>query len=197
MERNQTHNDSVPRMQAEEARLRTLLLQGLAGDAKAYQECLHGMGAHLRAFFKRRLASLPDEVEDLVQETLLALHNQRHTYQSDQPLTAWVHAIARYKLIDLFRARGRRDALNDPLDDDLQVFASSDTDASDARRDLGRLLEQLPDHQRLPIVHMKLEGLSVIETAQATGMSESAVKVGVHRGLKALAALLGVRGVSP
>ena len=193
LERNQTQRDGVHRMQAEEDRLRTLLLLGLTGDAKAYQACLQGMGAHLRAFFKRRLASLPSEVEDLVQETLLALHNQRHTYHSDQPLTAWVHAIARYKLVDLFRARGRRDALNDPLDDDLQVFASSDTDACDARRDLGRLLEQLPDHQRLPIVHMKLEGLSVIETAQATGMSESAVKVGVHRGLKALAAMIGMK----
>lgn len=193
LERNQTQRDGVHRMQAEEDRLRALLLLGLAGDAKAYQACLHGMGAHLRAFFKRRLASLPSEVEDLVQETLLALHNQRHTYHREQPLTAWVHAIARYKLVDLFRARGRRDALNDPLDDDLQIFASSDTDASDARRDLGRLLERLPDHQRLPIVHMKLEGLSVIETAQATGMSESAVKVGVHRGLKALAALIGVK----
>ncbi len=193
MERNQTQSDGVQRMQAEEDRLRTLMLRGLTGDARAYQECLQGMGAHLRAFFNRRLASLPSEVEDLVQETLLALHNQRHTYQYDQPLTAWVHAIARYKLVDLFRARGRRDSLNDPLDDDLQVFASSDHDACDARRDLGRLLEQLPDHQRLPIVHMKLEGLSVIETAQATGMSESAVKVGVHRGLKALAALIGMK----
>ena len=74
--------------------------------------------------------------------------------------------------------------MHEPLEDDLLVFAASDTDASDARRDLGRLLEQLPDHQRLPILHMKLEGLSVIETAQVTGMSESAVKVGVHRGLK-------------
>ena len=37
---------------------------------------------------------------------------------------------------------------------------------------------------------MKLEGLSVAETARATGMSEAAVKVGVHRGLKALAALI-------
>jgi RNA polymerase sigma-70 factor (ECF subfamily) len=108
-----------------------------------------------------------------------------------------VHAIARYKLVDLFRARGSREALHQPLEDDLLVFAASDTDASDARRDLGKLLEQLPDHQRLPILHMKLEGLSVIETAQATGMSESAVKVGVHRGLKALAALLGVQGVKP
>jgi RNA polymerase sigma-70 factor (ECF subfamily) len=190
-------SETIARLKTGEDRLRGLFVQGLAGDASAYQAFLKDMGAHLRAFSKRRLASLPDDIEDLVQETLLALHNQRHTYQSNQPLTAWVHAIARYKLVDLFRARGSREALHQPLEDDLLVFAASDTDASDARRDLGKLLEQLPDHQRLPILHMKLEGLSVIETAQATGMSESAVKVGVHRGLKALAALLGVQGVKP
>lgn len=179
-------------MQAGEDRLRALLMQGLAGEPTAYQQFLKAVSAHLRAFFKRRLTSLPDEVEDLVQDTLLALHNQRHTYQSERPLTAWVHAIARYKLIDLHRSRGVREALHDPLDDDLQVFAASHTEACDARRDLGRLLGRLPDHQRLPIMHMKLEGLSVTETATATGMSESAVKVGVHRGLKALAALIGM-----
>jgi RNA polymerase sigma-70 factor (ECF subfamily) len=192
-----TNSETIARLKTGEDRLRALFVQGLAGDASAYQTFLKDMSAHLRAFFKRRLASLPDDIEDLVQETLLALHNQRHTYQSNQPLTAWVHAIARYKLVDLFRARGARESLHEPLEDDLLVFAASDTDASDARRDLGKLLEQLPDHQRLPILHMKLEGLSVIETAQATGMSESAVKVGVHRGLKALAALLGVQGVKP
>jgi RNA polymerase sigma-70 factor (ECF subfamily) len=189
------NHDNMVRMQAGEDLLRSQLLQGLDGDAVAYQAFLKDMSAHLRAFFKRRLLSLPDEIEDLVQETLLALHNQRHTYQSSQPLTAWVYAIARYKLIDLFRSRGSRESLHDPLEDDFQLFAASDTDACDARRDLGYLLEQLPDNQRLPIVHMKLEGLSVIETAQATGMSESAVKVGVHRGLKALAALIGIGGV--
>jgi RNA polymerase sigma-70 factor (ECF subfamily) len=192
MDSNQAAGKVSTRMQEGEDKLRALLLQGLAGDAGAYQRCLKDLGAHLRAFFRRRMASLPDDIEDLVQETLLAVHNQRHTYQSNQPLTAWVHAIARYKLVDLFRSRGVREALNDPLDDELQVFAASDLDASDARRDLGQLLSQLPDHMRLPIMHMKLEGLSVIETAQATGMSESAVKVGVHRGLKALAALIGV-----
>jgi RNA polymerase sigma-70 factor (ECF subfamily) len=192
MDSNQAAGKVSTRMQEGEDKLRALLLQGLAGDAGAYQRCLKDLGAHLRAFFRRRMASLPDDIEDLVQETLLAVHNQRHTYQSNQPLTAWVHAIARYKLVDLFRSRGVREALNDPLDDELQVFAASDLDASDARRDLGQLLSQLPDHMRLPIMHMKLEGLSVIETAQATGMSESAVKVGVHRRLKALAALIGV-----
>jgi RNA polymerase sigma factor (sigma-70 family) len=173
-----------------EAALRSLFLRGLAGDAAAYREFLQKLSAHLRAFLGKRLFGWPDEVEDLVQECLLAMHNQRHTYQSDQPLTAWVHAIARYKMIDLLRAKSAREALHDPLDDDLAVFAESAIDASDARRDIGDLLQTLPERQRLPIVHVKLEGLSVAETASLTGMSESAVKVGIHRGLKALAARL-------
>lgn len=179
-----------PRGSASEARLRELLVRGLAGDAPAYHDFLQELGAHLRAFFRRRLASLPDELEDLVQETLLAVHNQRHTYDPGQPLTAWVHAIAKYKLVDLLRRRAGREFRNDPLDDAADVLAHSDTDDAAARIDLAKLLQQLPDRQRLPIVHMKLEGLSVVETARLTGMSESAVKVGVHRGLKALAAMI-------
>lgn len=166
------------------------MIDGMAGDTAAYHGFLKELSTHLRGFLRVRLGRLPDDVEDLVQETLLAVHNQRHTYDPDQPLTAWIHAIARYKLVDLLRRRAGREMLNDPLDDELAVFAVSDTDAADARRDLGKLLEQLPDRQRLPIVHMKLEGLSVAEAARVTGMSEAAVKVNVHRGLKALAALI-------
>ena len=177
-------------MSASEDRLKDLLVRGLAGDTSTYHAFLKELSAHLRAFLRGRLSRLPDEVEDLVQETLLAVHNQRHTYDAGQPLTAWIHAIARYKLIDLLRRRVGRDALNDPLDDELAVFASSDAEAADARHDVAKLLQRLPERQRLPIQYMKLEGLSVIEAARATGMSESAVKVGVHRGLKALAAMI-------
>ncbi len=173
---------------ATEERLRDLLVRGLAGDGSAYHAFLKDLSGHLRAFLRRRLFGLPDDVEDLVQETLLAVHIQRHTYDADQPLTAWVQAIAKYKLVDLMRRRAGHDLRNDPFDDDLELLAESATDAADARRDLAKLLRQLPDRQRLPIVHMKLEGLSAVETARLTGMSESAVKVGVHRGLKALAA---------
>lgn len=176
------------RVSASEQRLRDLLVRGLAGDAPAYHAFLKELSAHLRAFLRKRLVRLPEEVEDLVQESLLAVHNQRHTYDADQPLTAWIHAIAKYKLVDLLRRRAGRDMLTDPLDDEFDVLSSADAEAAEARRDLGKLLEQLPDRQRLPIVCMKLEGLSVAETARVTGMSESAVKVGVHRGLKALAA---------
>ena len=170
-----------------ETELRALFLRGLDADAAAYQTFLVRLGAHLRAFLGRRLFGWPDELEDLVQECLLAMHNHRHTYQPDQPLTAWAHAIARHKLIDLLRAKAVREALHDPLDDEAALFAESETEASDARRDLDGLLDTLPPRQREPIRCVKLQGLSVTETAKLTGMSESAVKVGIHRGLKALA----------
>ena len=182
--------EETGRVNSIEERLRNLLIRGLAGDAPAYHAFLQDLSAHLRAFLRKRLTRLPDELEDLVQESLLAIHNQRHTYDAGQPLTAWIHAIAKYKLIDMLRRRAKRELLNDPLDDEFDFAMAADTDAADARRDLGKLLAQLPDRQRLPIVHMKLEGLSVAETARRTGMSEAAVKVGVHRGLKALSALI-------
>jgi RNA polymerase sigma factor (sigma-70 family) len=131
---------------------------------------------------------LPEEVEDLVQELLLAIHNHRHTYDAQQPLTAWVQAIARYKLIDLLRRRSRTDVLHDPLDEEEELFAAADAGAAEARYDVAKLLQELPDRQRLPILYVKIEGGSVADTAKRTGMSESAVKVGIHRGLKALAA---------
>lgn len=177
-------------MREREVQLKSLLLRGLAGEGAAYEAFLRELGAILRAFLRGRLARAPDEVEDLVQETLIAVHNQRHTYDAGQPVTAWAHAIARYKMIDFLRRRSLREAVHEPLEGDEAFLASSDEEAREARRDLAVLLGQLPDRHRLPIVHVKLEGLSVAETAKRTGMSESAVKVGVHRGLKALAALI-------
>lgn len=174
---------------ANEVVLRNLLIRGLTGDAVAYHEFLKAVSVHLRSFLRRRLANLPHEVEDVVQESLIAIHNQRHTYDADQPVTAWVHAIAKYKLVDLLRRRGNREVLHDPLEDDDSLSVSAGTEAVDARRDIAKLLSLLPERQRLPILHVKLEGLSVAEAANLTGMSESAVKVGVHRGLKALAAM--------
>jgi RNA polymerase sigma-70 factor (ECF subfamily) len=175
-------------VRAHEDRLKALLVRGLAGDAGAYHAFLQDVSGHVRAFLRRRLAQLPDEVEDLVQETLLAIHNQRHTFDPAQSLSAWVHAIAKYKLIDALRRRARRDVLTAPLDDAQAVLAATEAEPGEARRDLAKLLDTLPERQRLPIVYMKIEGLSVGETARRTGMSAAAVKVAVHRGLKALAA---------
>ena len=181
-------------MQLIEERLRSLMLQSLAGDASSYHCFLDELATHLRSFLRKRLARLPEEAEDLVQELLLAIHSRRHTYDARLPLTAWVHAIARYKLIDLLRRRSRSELLNDSLDNGEKLFAAPDSDAAEARYDIEKLLEQLPDRQRLPIQYVKIEGASVADTATRTGMSVSAVKVGIHRGLKALAAKIASNG---
>lgn len=170
-----------------EHELRLWLLDGLAGDGRAYRAFLEATSNLLRSYFRRRLAGLPDEVEDLVQESLLAIHNKRQTYDPDLPVTAWLYAIARYKLVDLMRRRERHERRTDSLDDEHAREPSAPEHDEMAERDVNVLLRRLPDRQRSAIVHTKIEGLSVAETARRTGMSESAVKVGVHRGLKTLA----------
>jgi RNA polymerase sigma-70 factor (ECF subfamily) len=180
--------DATERAAAIEERLHSQFVAALAGDAAAYRQFLSALSAHLRAFLRRRMQRWPDDVEDLVQETLLAVHDNRHTYRPAQPLTAWVHTIARYKLVDFLRARSRREELNDPLDEEREIFARSDTEAAEARRDLAQMLELLPERQRRVLVMVKLAGASVAEAARETGQSEAAIKVNVHRSLKALAA---------
>ncbi len=175
-----------------ESGLKPLWLRAQSGDEAAYRDCLQRIAVRLRAFLRRRMQSLPDEVEDLVQETLLALHTQRGTYDPTLPVSAWVLAIARHKLVDLWRRRGRQDALHDPLDDVDEALLAAVADEGQAQRDLDRLLSTLPEAQRVAILLTKVEGLTVAEAAQRTGASESAIKVQVHRGLKRLASLVKV-----
>lgn len=166
--------------------MRDLLIRGLEGDAHAYRAFLDQLSGHLRSFLMRRLSGIPDEVEDIVQEALLAIHDKRHTYDRSQPISAWAFAIARYKLVDFFRRREIKDSLSDHVDDEHDFFLSTNMDAAEAHRDIMKLLELLPDRQRIPIICTKLDGFSIEETVRLTGMSESAIKIGVHRGLKAL-----------
>jgi RNA polymerase sigma-70 factor, ECF subfamily len=176
-----------------EERLKALLISALAGDGSVYRRFLIELAGHLRCFLRKRMASMPEEVEDLVQELLLDIHNQRHTYDPKRPLTAWVQAIARYKLIHLIRRRARCETLHDPLGVDDELFAAANIEAAEAQCDLAAILQELPERQRMSILHVKIQGDSVAETAVRVGMSESAVKVGIHRGLKALAARMRMR----
>lgn len=171
---------------------------GLNGDAAAYRTLLDRLSRHLRAYFKGKLARIgrsAAEAEDLVQDALMAIHTRRHTYDPDEPLTPWIHAIARYKLIDHLR-RTRSSMADVPIEDAEQVTARDDHVGAESALDLTRLLALLPEKMRRAIQCVKLDGLSVAETAKLCGMSESAVKVSVHRGLKAMAASIGHRNGS-
>jgi RNA polymerase sigma-70 factor, ECF subfamily len=173
-----------------EAELKNLMVAGLAGDAAAHRTLLDRLSRRLRAYYKGRLARIgrsATEAEDLVQEALLAIHTRRHTYDSTEPLTPWVHAIARYKLIDHLR-RTRASVAGLPIDEAGEVMAQDDHAGAESAYDLHRLLSRLPHKMRRAIECVKLDGLTVAEAAGQCGMSESAVKVNVHRGLKALAA---------
>jgi len=164
------------------------MLAALDGDEAAYRMLLAQLALHLRGYFKRRLGASAD-AEDLVQETLIAIHAKRASYDRSLPFTAWLHAIARYKLIDHYRRAKLRRAL--PLEDAEAVLAEQSHDAAEAAHDVGKLLDKLPAAKRELLRQVKLEEQTTAEAAASTGMSESAVKVGVHRAIKALSKMIG------
>ena len=159
------------------------MLAGLAGEAAPYRRLLDELSRLLRAYYGRRCPPGID-AEDLVQETLIAVHTRRATYDARQPFTAWAYAIARYKLIDALR-RGRLHR-RAPAEDAEALFVPAGADAAMAARDLERVLGELPQRTAELIRETKIEGLSSREAAARHGMTETAVKVAIHRGLKTL-----------
>ena len=127
-----------------EERLRSLMLASLDGDSAAYRKLLSELGWHLRPYFTRRLSGAhASHAEDLVQETLLAVHSRRMTYDRDRPFTAWLHAIAHHKFVDHVRRHAIRPTV--PLEDDAPVFASDDSANAADRRDVDAVLSTVPD----------------------------------------------------
>ena len=177
-------------MQADEDRLKALVAGSLDGDASAHAALLRALAPPLRAFYHRKLGN-DGVVEDLVQETLIAIHFRRASYDRTRSFSAWLFSIARYKMIDhLRRSRGSRGAQT--IDDLAETLGDGGFgEAVDAAIDVERMLATLPPKQAGAVRSMRLDGQSVSETAQAIGISESDVKVSVHRGLKALAARFG------
>jgi RNA polymerase sigma-70 factor (ECF subfamily) len=180
-------------MKSPEEELKALMVASLDGDAAAHRRLLDRLSRHLRGYYKRHLVRCgrgAEEAEDLMQEALLAIHLKRHTFDVETLVTPWIHAIARYKLIDHLR-RNRLSRRDVPIDDHGDLMAGDDNASVESTHDLGRLLDSLPEQTRRAIEAVKLEGKSVAETAVRYGMSESNVKITIHRGLKALAILIG------
>ena len=161
----------------------------LDGDAASYHTLLRRLTGHLRAYYRRRFALIghgPVEAEDLLQEALIAIHTRRDTYDALQPFTPCIHAIARYKFLDYLR-RTKISFKEMPIENAQQLTASSELAAVESGLDLQRLMSKISFKARQAIQYVKVEGLSISEATTRCGMSESAVKVAVHRGLKALA----------
>jgi RNA polymerase sigma-70 factor (ECF subfamily) len=158
------------------------------GDAAAYQRLLKAMAPVLRSMARRGLARTGQgdaDSEDLVQETLLAIHLKRHTWDADRPIGPWVRAIARNKLVDFLRRRGGR--IHVPIEDFEDILPTTDAGPAVETRDVEPYLNTLPDRQR-DVLHCILrEDISIRETAVRLKISEGAVRVALHRGLAAVA----------
>ncbi len=172
-------------MIADEAGFVRLMLAAQAGDSRAYTVLLTEVQLWLERYFRRRVA--PAQLDDLVQEVLLALHAKRATWDETRAFLPWLAAIARYRWVDHLRRvyRSAEDAL-----EDQDSAEDSDEEAVLARMSLERLFVHLPPGQCEAIELVKIKGLSVTEAAERSGQSESLIKVNIHRGLRKLAALV-------
>jgi RNA polymerase sigma factor (sigma-70 family) len=161
----------------------------IAGDTHAYHNLLTAITPHLRVMARKRCEQwgVPSsEAEDVVQEVLLAIHLKRGTWDFSRPLGPWMAALVRNKLIDSLRRRGRR--VNVPLEDVISTLESdAGLDVSD-RMSIEQILGRLGDPQRTIVQAISIEGSSVRETAARLKMTEVAVRVALHRALKALSA---------
>lgn len=171
-----------------------LMRAAINGDAAAYTRLLTSLAPAIRSVARRGLgrAGLAiEEAEDVVQETLLAIHLKRHTWDATMPLGPWVRAIARNKLIDAMRRRGRRDHV--PIDDVVDTLAADTGEPTPLPGKLDAHLQSLPDRQQSVVRAISLDGASIRETATKLNMSEGAVRVALHRGLAALSVKFGTK----
>lgn len=166
---------------------------GLAGDGAAQERLLRALAPILRDFFRRRMQGLADDVEDLVQETLISVHTRRASYDRDRPFTPWLYAIARHRLVDHLRRRKPTIRLEEC---ETLLVAQGFEGAVGAKLDVDRLLDKVSAKQARAIRDIHIDGLTVAEASQRSSMGKSDVKVSVHRGLKALAASIGRSGGS-
>lgn len=172
----------------DETELARLMRAAIAGDERAYTEFLRRAACLVRGYARRKVVRGGLDSEDIVQETLLAIHMKRHTWRDAAPVTPWLYAIARHKLIDAFRRRGRRVEIE--IGEITETFAEPEPETL-SDREIGRVLETLAPGQRSVVAAVSLDGLSIRETAESLGMTETAVRVALHRGLTAIAQRFG------
>jgi RNA polymerase sigma factor (sigma-70 family) len=161
------------------------------GAQSSYIQLLEEVTPPIRRYVRSRRKFLQSaDVEDLVQDILLSLHSARATYDPTRPFFAWLWTIARNRLADGARRYARRTANEVPVEWPPETISEEAANVpGEVYGDpeaLGQAMQQLPPGQRQAIEMLKLRELSLREAAAATGLSIVALKVAVHRGMKAL-----------
>ncbi len=158
--------------------------RALQGDEESYRQLLSALGKVIENYLRKRFGSL-EFLEDMVQESLMAIHQARHTYIAGRPFSPWMFSIVRYKAIDMLRKRDGRQRLNNLLRTE-QVEPGEKATGAEALLEGEQLFEGLKAKSRQALILTKVIGLSIREAADKLGVSEVAMKVRVHRALQEL-----------
>jgi RNA polymerase sigma factor (sigma-70 family) len=181
-------DDELEHMGSErEARWAALLRHSLDGNRVAYVQFLTDIAPVLRGIIRARCGGTSEESEDILQNTLIAIHQKRHTWRQTDAVGPWIYAIARYKVVDGLRKQSRNrivafDGTEDRVPDKTIVDPS-------IQGDLNTLLAHLDDTAATIVRDVKLNGLTAEETGARLNMTGGAVRVALHRAMARLSAI--------
>lgn len=178
----------IPDMDRTDTHWAALMRAAIGGDDAAYRQLLDALAGRFRAATRARLARMGRgnaDIEDIVQDALLAIHLKRHTWDQNRSFTGWANAVLQHKIIDRLRSQNIR--MHDDISDHIDIAA--DTEEEGTTGDLTRILDALDPQNRRIVTAIAIEGRSAAEVGIETGRSEGAVRVALHRALGRLAAL--------
>lgn len=168
-----------------------LMEEAQGGSKAAYKRLLSEVTPLVRGTIRRRRHFLqPQDIEDLVQDVLLSLHAARATYDPTRPFLPWLMTITHNRMTDGARSHARRTSNEIAVEHYPETFCATRANMSDEiygdPEALRAAIRALPNGQREAIEMLKLQELSLKEASVAAGTSIGALKVAVHRGIKAL-----------
>ena len=163
-----------------------LAIAAQGGNSKAYRQLLHHIAHKAEAKLQSKIVDI-DARDDVVQEILISVHKSLHTFDPKYSFDGWFSAIIRYRLADYLRRVYRQKDKELKGERLLEGIACQHKPLAD---NLALALAELPQKQSRVVTLLKLEGQSISQAAQITGMSEAAIKTTAHRAYKKLREIL-------
>jgi RNA polymerase sigma-70 factor, ECF subfamily len=170
----------------DERELSQLMRESQNGNGESYNRLLTRIAQMLLGYVRKSVRS--DMVDDVLQEIVMGVHLKRHTFNSEQYFLPWLYAIARYKVVDYLRRKGREEK-RFMSREDLDLLAVSDAELtieSMSVENIEEIISDLPTKQLQVLTAVKIKGLSIKEASEQLGFSESDIKVTIYRAMKSL-----------
>ncbi|RAP26286.1 RNA polymerase subunit sigma-70 [Candidatus Marinamargulisbacteria bacterium SCGC AG-333-B06] len=161
----------------------TLMKQSQQGDKNAYESLLEDITSVIKKFINKQIF-IQDDCEDLVQTILIAIHESRQSFNTDQSFSKWMFAIARYKLADYYAREKKKTRIQETID--FETIKQEQADNGDSQDILNQLLSSLSNQEKEIIIFSKIYGYSLNHIANILNKSESSIKVIIHRSIKKL-----------